>query len=197
MGDKGSVLIKEKDVNKHRDFEKQLFTRTDGNWKIKTLLSSYTFMDNGAQGIPDGKSDCDKCVGDQCNSCTKSMKYSKAFDDSSCGYDCEKDGQWQEGVYTRVHRDQDIINAMRQWMGLSQESDPTLLGLSSTCAAKSQLKEEAEIKSQIKKDIFDLEEEFEKEEAELGRDVDEEEFDAYIDEAIEDGDDVMMDGEFK
>jgi|TARA_B110001450_G_C17559733_1_gene456221 alpha-amylase len=64
MGDKGSVLIKEKDVNKHRDFEKQLFSRTDGNWVIKTVLSSYSFMENGAQGFPDGSSDCDKCVGD-------------------------------------------------------------------------------------------------------------------------------------
>lgn len=48
MGDTGSVLVKEKDVNKHRDFEKQLFSRTDGNWQIKTVLSSYSFMDDGA-----------------------------------------------------------------------------------------------------------------------------------------------------
>jgi alpha-amylase len=32
MQDKGSVLIKEKDVNKHRNFEKLLFDRTDGDW---------------------------------------------------------------------------------------------------------------------------------------------------------------------
>lgn len=32
MGDKGSVLVKEKNVDKHRDFEVQLFQRTDGNW---------------------------------------------------------------------------------------------------------------------------------------------------------------------
>jgi len=32
MQDKGSVLIKEKDVNKHRNFEKLPFDRTDGNW---------------------------------------------------------------------------------------------------------------------------------------------------------------------
>ena len=32
MGDKGSVYIKDKDPNMHREFEKQLFTRTDGNW---------------------------------------------------------------------------------------------------------------------------------------------------------------------
>ena len=34
MGDKGSVYIKEKDANKHRGFSKELFTRTDGQWKI-------------------------------------------------------------------------------------------------------------------------------------------------------------------
>lgn len=64
MGDKGSVLIKEKDINKHRNFEKQLFTRNDGNWQIKTVLSSYSFMNNGAQGFPDGLSDCKNCTGD-------------------------------------------------------------------------------------------------------------------------------------
>jgi alpha-amylase len=32
MQDKGSVYIKEKDADKHRNFEKQLFERTDGNW---------------------------------------------------------------------------------------------------------------------------------------------------------------------
>ena len=94
MGDKGSVLIKERDVAKHRGFEEQLFSRTDGDWKIKLVLSSYTFMDAGAQGIPDGKSDCSACIGEQCSSCNKSMAYSKAFDADSCGYDCEVDGQW-------------------------------------------------------------------------------------------------------
>jgi len=61
-------------------------------------------MNNGAMGPPDGMSDCAKCVGTYCNSCTKSMKFSKAYDANSCGYDCGKNG-WTEGVYTRVHRD--------------------------------------------------------------------------------------------
>jgi len=134
MGDKGSVFIKDKNVDMHRNFEKQLFERTDGNWQIKTLLSSYSFMNDGAAGFPDGQSDCDNCKGDQCNSCSKSMKYSKAFDDSSCGYDTGDSGNWKEGVFTRVHRDQDIINSMRGWMGLSQETDPTMLGLGAHCA---------------------------------------------------------------
>lgn len=63
MGDAGSVLVIAKDVNRHREFEKLLFTRTDGNWDIKLILSSYSFMNNGASGIPDGKSDCAKCAG--------------------------------------------------------------------------------------------------------------------------------------
>ena len=92
MGDKGSVLIKDKNVGLHRSFETQLFNRTDGDWKIKLVLSSYSFMNNGAAGIPDGKSDCTKCVGAQCDSCNKSMAYSKAFDPNSCGYDCDNGG---------------------------------------------------------------------------------------------------------
>jgi len=133
MGDKGSVLVKDKNVPLHRGFEVQLFTRTDGNWQIKLVLSSYTFMNDGAMGIPDGRSDCTKCVGAQCNSCSKSMPFSKAHDPDVCGYTCEVNGQWQEGVYTRVHRDYAIIQAMRDWQGLPKVTDPTALGLPSHC----------------------------------------------------------------
>jgi alpha-amylase len=95
MGDKGSVLVIQKDVPRHRGFEVQLFSRTDGNWQIKAVLSSYSFMDNGAQGVPDGKSDCSKCVGDQCNSCSKSMKYSPAYDENACGYSVQTSQGWK------------------------------------------------------------------------------------------------------
>ena len=139
MGDKGSVLVREKDVAKHRGFEEELFNRTDGDWNIKLVLSSYTFMDDGAMGIPDGKSDCNACKGDQCASCTHSMAYSKAFDADACGYTCEVDGQWQQGVYTRVHRDYDIIQAMRNWQGLQQVTDPTEIGLPSNCGSSKQM----------------------------------------------------------
>jgi len=135
MGDKGSVLVQQKDVNKHRGFEVQLFSRTDANWQIKLVLSSYTFMNNGAMGIPDGKSDCAKCVGVQCNSCSKSMPYSKAHDANVCGYTCVENGSWKEGVYTRVHRDYQIIQAMRDWQGLPKVTDPVVLGLPSNCGA--------------------------------------------------------------
>uniref|UniRef100_A0A7S3JJD1 Alpha-amylase n=1 Tax=Euplotes harpa TaxID=151035 RepID=A0A7S3JJD1_9SPIT len=134
MGDKGSVLIKDRDVNKHRAFEVQLFTRTEANWKIKLVLSSYSFMNNGAAGFPDGRSDCSKCTGTHCGDCSKSMKYSKAYDADACGYTCSVNGQWMEGVYTRVHRDQDIINAMRQWQGLGQANSLSEIGLPEHCA---------------------------------------------------------------
>jgi len=138
MGDKGSVLVIQKDVPKHRGFEVQLFTRTDGDWQIRLVLSSYTFMNNGAMGPPDGKSDCALCVGDQCNSCSKSMKYSAAHDPNVCGYTCLVNGAWTEGVYTRVHRDYDIIQAMRDWQGLPKVTDPTQLGLPSSCKSASE-----------------------------------------------------------
>lgn len=63
MGDQGSVLLKDKDVNRHRGFEVKMFTRTDGNWQIRLLLSSYTFK-NGGFAPPDGLSDCNMCNND-------------------------------------------------------------------------------------------------------------------------------------
>lgn len=134
MGDKGSVLIKDRNPDYHRNFEVQLFTRTEANFKIKLVLSSYSYMNNGAAGFPDGLSDCSLCTGTHCSDCSKSMKYSKAYDANACGYSSQVDGQWIEGVYTRVHRDVAIINAMRQWQGLSQANSLSEIGLPESCA---------------------------------------------------------------
>ena len=65
MGDKGSVFIKERNIEKHRNFIIEMFTRTDDECKIKLLLSSYSFVNNGREGFPDGKSDCSACLGEQ------------------------------------------------------------------------------------------------------------------------------------
>ena len=129
MADKGSVLIKDKDVNKHRGFEVQLFTRTDADWKIKVVLSSYTFFDNGAAGFPDGLSDCAGADPSQGQKCTASMPYEKAFRQGSCGYTVEG---FAGGKYTRVHRDLSIVNAMRRWVGLGAVSASDL-GMSASC----------------------------------------------------------------
>lgn len=128
MGDQGCVLIKGCDISTHRSFEVKLFSspngasNNDNDYPIRLILSSYYFP-NGAQGIPDGLSDCSLCT-ESCDSCL-TVAYSKAQSDSSCGYDNQS--------YTRVHRDFTIINAMRQWVHLPALSSPTDAGLPSTC----------------------------------------------------------------
>ena len=126
MQDKGSVYVKERNADRHRYFLVQMFTRTDANWKIKLVLSSYSFINN-AYGFPDGKSDCSKCTGTQCkNYCSRSVPYQKAYDPNSRGYDAGSSGNWKENTYTRTHRDSQVVNAMRQWMGLSTLSTEQL-----------------------------------------------------------------------
>ncbi|KAG6856246.1 hypothetical protein H0H87_006105 [Tephrocybe sp. NHM501043] len=116
MGDTGSILIKDKDVEKHRAFEVQLFTQTGFAANVRNILSSYSFMSNGAAGFPDGYSDCARFK--STGTCV-SMPLSVAYDANACGYSVIQNGAWTEGVYTRVHRDLSIINAMRTWMGLA------------------------------------------------------------------------------
>ena len=118
MQEKGSVYIKERNKEKHKYFLVQMFRRTDFNWKIKLVLSSYSFI-NDAYGYPDGKSDCTRCTGEQCkNNCRKSVPYQKAYNPASIGYDTESFENWKENEYTRTHRDIEVINSMRIWMEL-------------------------------------------------------------------------------
>lgn len=113
----GSVLVKDRDIPKHRGFEVQLFTSprgstdNDNDYPIRVVLSSYYFdIAQQPYGIPDGKSDCALCRGDQCGTC-RTMNRSVAHQPSAQGY--------AGPVYTRVHRDTAIVNAMRSWMHLS------------------------------------------------------------------------------
>ena len=151
MADKGSVYIREKDEELHRNFEILLFNRTDGDWKIKLVLTSYSFMNNGGAGFPDGASDCSACTGTQCiENCSKSVPYQKAYDPSSIGYDPSKGGSWKEGTYTRVHRDQKIINAMRKWMGLNELTEDELYGKERIKAAKMKKEKEEQKAKKLK-----------------------------------------------
>ena len=119
MQDKGSVYVKERNAERHRYFLVQMFTRTDANWKIKLVLSSYSFKGN-AYGFPDGNSDCSKCTGEQCKkNCNRNVPYQKAYNPNSTGYDAGSSNNWKENTYTRTHRDAEVVNAMRRWMGLS------------------------------------------------------------------------------
>ncbi|KAI8922409.1 hypothetical protein DFJ77DRAFT_23164 [Powellomyces hirtus] len=132
MGDKGSVLIKERNVPKHREFEVNLFARNDADWRIRLVLSSYSFAANGGAEFPDGLSDCALYKGAQGMAGCKGVKYSPAYDVNGCGYSVLKGNQWLDGVYTRVHRDVAIVNAMRAWMGLPKATNAGL-GLAAEC----------------------------------------------------------------
>ncbi|KAH0787915.1 Alpha amylase, catalytic domain containing protein [Histomonas meleagridis] len=115
MHDQGCVLVKGCEPAKHRAFEVKLFTDPYGNnvdndndYPIRMLLSSYYFKD-GVKSPPDGKSDCSLCK-TTCETC-KSRGYSKAY---------VADAKAYEGTdYTRVHRDAEIIAAMRSWMHIN------------------------------------------------------------------------------
>jgi alpha-amylase len=113
MGNDGCVLIKGCSVDEHRAFEVKLFTSPNGaqdndnDFPIRVVLSSFYWYGNGLQGIPDGKSDCSLCT-TNCDTC-QSVPKTQAYDGTSKGYDMTG--------YTRVHRDQSIIQAMRKWMG--------------------------------------------------------------------------------
>ena len=60
------------------------------------------------------------------------MAYSAAYNPDECGYSVYVNGAWQQGVYTRVHRDIQIVNAMRAWMGLGSVKSADV-GLPSKC----------------------------------------------------------------
>jgi alpha-amylase len=135
MHDSGSVLVKDKDINKHRGFEVKLFDAPFGvsdnanDWPIRTVLSSYWFPDSGIMGPPDGHSSCSLCreptsTSNFCASC-QGRDYIPAHNPDACSY---------EGTdYTRVHRDLAIIKAMRRWIGLSDAVSAVDVGLPARC----------------------------------------------------------------
>ena len=115
-----------KDIESHRNEYVNYMRETKIDYKIKFIFSSYSLI-NGANGFPDGKSDCSKCKTKDCqNSCTKSVPYQKAYEPLSTGYDTGNSTNWIEGGYTRVHRDLDIVNSMREWMGMDAFSENNL-----------------------------------------------------------------------
>jgi len=117
MHDKGCVLVKGCSPDTHRYYEIKLFTDpygaydNDNDYPIRFVLSSYYFLDT-PQGkvtsIPDGQSDCSLCQV-TCGGC-KSRPYVKAYQSNAQAY--------QGSDYTRVHRDPQIIAAMKKWIHL-------------------------------------------------------------------------------
>ena len=135
-----NVYIKNKNIINHRSFILNMLKTTSySDIKIKIILSSYSYMNNGANGIPDGKSDCSKCTTDSCKTnCIKSVLYQKAYNMNSKGYDTGESTNWKEGSYTRVHRDLNIVNGMRSFMGLKELNETQLYGAEKSKSGQSE-----------------------------------------------------------
>ncbi|OHT01678.1 Alpha amylase, catalytic domain containing protein [Tritrichomonas foetus] len=116
LNDQGCVLVKPNNqgcsADKHRGYEVGLFTMpysatdNDNDYPIRMVLSSYYFTNS--VGVPDGLSSCNDCkvTCDYCQGREKAAAYvenAKAYEGTD---------------YTRVHRDEAIIAAMRKWVHL-------------------------------------------------------------------------------
>ena len=121
-----NIYIRDKNIEFHRNSIVNMFNIEEYNFKIRNVFSMFSLYNN-SNGYPDGKSDCSLCQTDICrNGCTKSFPYRKAYNPLSIGYDTGNESNWVEGEYTRVHRDKDIINAMRRWMGFEPMNESEL-----------------------------------------------------------------------
>ncbi|KAI8808001.1 hypothetical protein BJ742DRAFT_739352 [Cladochytrium replicatum] len=127
MGVTGSVLIKDKDVAKHRSFEVKLFTRTDGNWQIRNFLPGLSLSLQLVQlrsRTANPHAPTTRAVRRAAWTCPIALP----FLSNSCGYSVQSSSGWfyelneclmVYGEYRRVHRDLSIFIAMRGWMGLA------------------------------------------------------------------------------
>jgi len=121
-----NIYIRNKNIEVHRGFIVDMFAIEENDFKIRNVFSMFSLYNN-SNGFPDGKSDCSLCQTDVCKKgCTKSFPYRKAYNPLSEGYDTGDESHWIEGEYTRVHRDKDIINAMRKWMGFETMNESEL-----------------------------------------------------------------------
>ena len=124
--EKQDVYIYYKNLSRHKSDNIKILKDSTKNWKIKIIFSSYSLF-NGSMGIPDGKSDCSKCKSEQCKKdCKNSVPFQKAYNPLSIGYDSGDENNWKEGTYIRMHRDIDIVNAMREWMGFGNFTEDEL-----------------------------------------------------------------------
>jgi hypothetical protein len=60
------------------------------------------------------------------------MPKSTGHDPKICGYE-NLQNNWDNGVYTRPHRDRSVIIEMRKWMGIPADRSNEQLGLPSHC----------------------------------------------------------------
>ena len=111
-----NIYIKHKNVKQHKDILiNNLFLKPRFNWAIRFVFTSFSI--DSVNGIPDGKSEKSFCESDSCRLYTVDLPFKRAFNPYSKGYDCgDGENNWIFGEYSRIHRDIDVINAMREWM---------------------------------------------------------------------------------
>ena len=110
-----NIYIKSKNKTEHKQILiEDLFLHPKYDYSIRFVFSSFSVGEKS--GIPDGKSEKSYCSTEACIEQTVDVPFKRAFKPHSVGYDCgEGEENWLEPEYSRVHRDIDVINAMRAW----------------------------------------------------------------------------------
>lgn len=122
--DEYNIYIRAKDKEKHKQILiNDMFLHPAFNYSIKFVFTSFS-IDN-VNGIPDGKSEKSFCATESCIKSASDLKFKRAFFPYSTGYDCGDSKNWTIGEYSRIHRDIDIVNAMREWLFSTPEKNIT------------------------------------------------------------------------
>ena len=111
-----NIYIKHKNIEEHKKILiNDMFLHPRFNYSIRFVFTSYS-VEGELTGIPDGKSEKSFCSSESCRLYTEDIPFKRAFNPHSRGYDCGNEDNWIIGEYSRIHRDIDIINAMREWL---------------------------------------------------------------------------------
>ena len=122
----GCVLTEGCSTLEHTFYEFRLFYKPYGvannvnDSPIRIILSSFYTRYNGKllEGLPDGLSDCDKSCKDTTDICEKCKEFTLPEFPAYV-----EDGESYSGTgFTRVHRNETIIEAMQYWMNLKGEN---------------------------------------------------------------------------
>ena len=100
-----------------------MFLHPRFNHSIKFVFTSYSI--GSVNGIPDGKTEKSFCSSEFCLQYKTDLPFKRTFNPYSKGYDCGDKKNWIIGEYSRIHRDIDIINAMREWLYSTPEKNLT------------------------------------------------------------------------
>ena len=119
-----NIYIRSKDKEGHKSILiNDLFLHPKFNYTLKLIFTSYSI--ESVNGVPDGKSEKSFCASASCLQYTTDLPFKRAFYPYSTGYDCGDGENWIFGEYSRVHRDIDIVNAMREWLYSTPEKNIT------------------------------------------------------------------------